>query len=139
MNHSQRDNMTQHHNIDITEGIDLENPSAELFSDIAHKKVEYLRDPKKRKNSSTQLRKFYDEVCLWHEKVGGDEQKFKELLPFIKMINAKVAYAQGRDNVTPEFTQLIKHCLTESTNVKSFNNFKLFFEAIIGFSKLYSK
>lgn len=137
MNYSPRNNATQAPSIDITEGIDLENPSAELFSDIALKKVEYLRDPKK--NSSTQLRKFYDEICLWHEKVEGDEQKFKELLPFIKMINAKVAYAQGRDHVTKEFTQLIKYCLTKSTNVKSFNNFKLFFEAIIGFSKLYSK
>ena len=83
------------------------------------------------------MRRFYDEVCLWEEKVRVNEARFNEFLPFIKMLNAKVAYAKGRNLVDSSFTGMMETCLKQVDSPSTFYSFKTFFEAFMGFYKMH--
>jgi CRISPR-associated protein Csm2 len=115
----------------------------ELFDGIADKTAKFIATPvdeKKdgQKNKSTQLRKYYDELSMWEQKIKQNPEKYSEFLPLIKMINAKVAYANGRKLVDDNFLILMRHCLSQLTeDKKTFENCKLFFEAFMGFYKVY--
>ncbi len=105
-------------------------------------------------NKPTQVRKFYDELCMWHDKVHMAKDKEKELqdnLPFIRMMNAKIAYAKGRNQkedkqdpsvadrtglVDKNFVDLFGLCIQQVNSYKTLRNFKLFFEAFMGFYKV---
>src|SRR5690625_4687227 len=63
-------------------------------------------------NKPTQVRKFYDEVIMWSEKTRTMADLEKNL-PFIKMMNAKVAYARGRDYVDDKFMAWFSSCLAQ--------------------------
>lgn len=71
-----------------------------LFSDTALEAARACTSLKE--NKPAQLRKFYDELVMWHDKVHfaqsteAKEAKFKEVSPFIQMMRAKAAYAKGR-------------------------------------------
>ncbi len=144
--------------------LNLQSPSIELFNDIARQTAEELaqpvkldkrwnnrdkRDEEKLKrlsngNKSTQLRKFYNELVMWVEKVQQQPGKFQEFLPFIKMLNAKVAYANGREHVDDKFVLLVSACLEQikegsEEDRKAFINMKLFLEAVLGFHKAVEK
>jgi CRISPR-associated protein Csm2 len=94
--------------------------------------------PDSKKNKSTQLRKYYDELCMWDQKIKQNPDGYKEYLPLIKMLNAKVAYAKGRDLVDQNFVDLMRHCLNQVTeDKKTFETCKRFFEAFMGFYKMY--
>lgn len=93
-----------------------------------------------RSNKSTQLRKFYDELVMWNDKVQlqrGTEraEKYTELAPFIKMLNAKVAYAKGRGHVDGMFEDIFSHCIKSIKDADSLKHCKLFMEAFMGFYK----
>ena len=64
-----------------------------------------------RGNKPAQIRQFYDELVMWEERVRQDPDRFDEFLPFIRMLNAKAAYAQGRGHVDANFVALIARCL----------------------------
>ena len=128
-----------------TSDINLKKVDAELFSNIAKKKAEEIAKNTK-SNKSTQLRKFYDEIVMWDQKLmmisdkAKQAEKFSEYLPFIKMLNAKVAYAEGRKSsghglVDQNFVALISDCLKQIDNPESMRTFKLFMEAFMGFYK----
>lgn len=51
------------------------------------------------------------------------------------MLNAKVAYAEGRDLVDKNFVKLLEHCLRQAVDTKTLGYVKLFFEAFLGFYK----
>ena len=112
----------------------------DLFNGEARKIAEIIANPRIRKhNKSTQIRKFYDELCLWETKVNQDSEKadtnFTECLPFILMLNAKAAYARGRDLVDANFVKLISDCLKQVKDRETLRICKLFFEAFLGFYK----
>lgn len=91
-------------------------------------------------NKPSQLRKFYDEVCMWSEKARTVED-FNRHLPFIKMMNAKVAYARGRELVDDKFVAWFSSCLAQiktidETGLAVFQNFRTLFEAFMGFYKV---
>lgn len=110
----------------------------ELFDEIAEQTAKYIADIDKDKNKSTQLRKYYDELSMWEQKIKQSPDKYVEYLPLIKMLNAKVAYAKGRKLVTDEFVELMRHCLRQLTDKpETFKTCKLFFEAFMGFYKVY--
>jgi CRISPR-associated protein Csm2 len=128
-----------------TSDINLKVVNAELFSDIAKSKAKVIAKNSK-SNKSTQLRKFYDEIVMWDQKLmmisdkAKQAEKFIEYLPFIKMLNAKVAYAEGRKNsgnglVDPNFVMLISDCLKQVDSPETMRTFKLFMEAFMGFYK----
>jgi CRISPR-associated protein Csm2 len=107
----------------------------ELFDTVAQKVAKTIGQ-NQQGNKPSQIRQFYDELVMWEEKVRQSPEKFDEFLPFIRMLNAKAAYAQGRNNVDPNFTNLISHCLGQVDSAETLHNFKLFFEAFLGFFKM---
>lgn len=117
------------------------NPiDAELFNSVAQQTAQTLADTQRREqNKSTQIRRFYDELLMWDAKATQNPEKFGEYLPFIRMLNAKVAYAEGRGHVDSNFTTLMQHCLKQVSDDKTLRTFKLFFEAMLGFYKLVGK
>ncbi|CAK0771624.1 CRISPR-associated protein Csm2 [Gammaproteobacteria bacterium] len=117
-----------------TSRIKFDEIDADLFDKIAKNMARKLAENTK-SNKPTQLRRFYDEICMWNERVEMEEKRFDELLPFIRMLNAKAAYAKGRNLVDENFVILIRHCLSEVKNPKTMKYFKLFMEAVMGFYK----
>ena len=118
----------------------------ELFGNIAERAAKAVAESgAKEANKPTQLRKFYDEMVLWHEKVhheSGAEAKaakYAELAPFIKMMKAKVAYAKGRKHVDENFEKLFTHLVDQIQDAASLRHAKLFMEAFMGFYKLYKQ
>jgi CRISPR-associated protein Csm2 len=91
-------------------------------------------------NKPTQVRKFYDELRMWEQKVGNVEA-FGKFLPFIKMMNAKAAYAKGREFVDDKFEAWFSSCLGQikqgdERGLAAFRNFCMLFEAFLGFYKV---
>jgi CRISPR-associated protein Csm2 len=113
---------------------------ADLFAGVAKewaKKVGLEENGRQRnENKPSQLRKFYDELCMWDERVRVEPQKFAEFLPFICMLNAKVAYARGRKLVDDNYEKLVNLCLAEVTNPQTLHHCKTFFEAFMGYYKV---
>jgi CRISPR-associated protein Csm2 len=89
----------------------------------------------KYRNKATQLRRFYDELVLWETRASQQPDKFDEYLPFILMINAKAAYAEGRKLVDRTFVNLLHHTLGEVKDAGTLTTCKLFWEAFMGFYK----
>jgi CRISPR-associated protein Csm2 len=117
-----------------------------LFADIAQEKAARVYEGGAgRRNKSTQLRKFYDELVMWFDKVqlertkDAKTAKYTEVAPFVKMMNAKVAYARGRDHVDECFEQMFSHLIRQITDAESLKHAKLFMEAFMGFYKAQEK
>ena len=104
------------------------------------------------KNKSTQLRKFYDELVMWTDKVHSigklehgqkssdvRDARYRDSAPFIKMMNAKVAYAKGRNHVDESFEAMFSHCIKAITDAETLKHAKLFMEAFMGFYKAQEK
>lgn len=119
--------------------IDFKQKNSEIFAKVAKEAAYYIKSASKHVNKNTQLRKFYDELVMWNDKVqlerGKREEKFRELEPFIKMLKAKVAYAEGRKHVDQNFSQVFERCIDQIDSADSLKDAKLFFEAVMGFTK----
>lgn len=124
---------------EIKSTIKFDSISPNLYDEIANETAECIANSEMRDaNKSTQLRKYYDELCMWDQKIKQAPEKYKEYLPLIKMLNAKVAYANGRKLVDKNFVDMMRHCLGQLTEEKkTFENCKLFFEAFMGFYKMH--
>jgi CRISPR-associated protein Csm2 len=107
----------------------------ELFNGIAKDAATKVAFASRDRNKSTQLRRFYDELCLWDLRVQQQPEKFSDYLPFIRMLNAKVAYAEGRKLVDGTYASLLHHTLREIKDSESLATCKLFWEAFTGFYK----
>jgi CRISPR-associated protein Csm2 len=120
----------------------------ELFSVKAEKLAEDVFGGQLRSNGKankpTQIRKFYDEVLRFDgilKTIPSDQQKeeFEKLLPYLKMLNAKAAYAMGRDLVTKEFKDFLSQSLIQIKNKDDFDIFAGLFEAFMGFYKYFDE
>lgn len=117
-----------------------------LFADIAQDAARTIAAAGAGKtNKSSQLRKFYDELVMWHDKLAFEKTadaraaKYRELAPFIKMMNAKAAYAKGRGHVDQNFEKLFSHLISQIACPATLKNAKLFMEAVLGFLKAEEK
>jgi CRISPR-associated protein Csm2 len=125
-----------------TAGIQLRQPGADLFDAIASQAAKTISEDRQR-NKPSQLRKFFDELVMWEAKVSGGaseverKARLDEALPFIRMLNAKAAYAEGRRLVDKNFQELLGHCLRQVEDPATLRHCKLFFEAFLGFYKAY--
>ncbi len=106
----------------------------DLFNGVARQVAETIAE-NRNANKPSQIRKFYDELCLWETKVNLEPARFDDYLPFILMLNAKVAYAKGRRLVDANFVKLIGDCLKQVKSPDTLRLCKLFFEAFLGFYK----
>lgn len=116
---------------------------SDLFSKIAEdwainvcKSGLNARGDKLEKNKISQIRKFYDEALNIKELLKAGED-YRLVFPYIKMLNAKAAYAEGRKLITREFKEFICKSLMQvkENNKKSFEVFLSFFEAFMGYYK----
>lgn len=107
----------------------------EIFNSTAQQAARSVRGDDDRVNKPTQLRRFYDELVLWEGRVNQQPAKFDEYLPFIRMLNAKAAYAEGRKLVDRTFVNLLHHTLGEAKDPETLTACKLFWEAFMGFYK----
>jgi CRISPR-associated protein Csm2 len=135
---------------EILKQIDVANPSGDLFDAIAERAAEEIaksaKAGKRDKNKSTQLRRFYDEIVMWDQRIRQlkEDERARvygaQYLPLIKMLNAKAAYAESRELIDQNFLMLLRHGLRQLEPDKSeaFKNFKLFMEAFMGFYKLHN-
>ena len=115
---------------------------SELFNKTADRWAEKIGNDKKYGVQNTQMRKFYDQVLSLQQKAKqmSDEDFQSDLLPFVKMLNSKVAYASTRNSgggkiINKAFVDMMGSCINQVSNKKDLNTFKLFFEAVIGFHK----
>lgn len=116
--------------------IKLAKPIApELFNGIAKEAAKAVASADRYRNKSTQLRRFYDELVLWETRASQQPERFGEFLPFILMINAKAAYAEGRKLVDWTFVNLLHHTLAQAKEADTLTTCKLFWEAFMGFYK----
>lgn len=106
-----------------------------LFDGIARRVAKAINDADRYRNKPAQIRQFYDELVMWEEKARQNPDRFADYLPFIRMLNAKAAYAEGRKNVDRTFVDLMAHGLKQVKDSTTLRNFKLFFEAFLGFYK----
>ena len=114
---------------------------SELFNRTADKWAEKIGNGRGGVQN-TQMRKFYDQVLSLRQKAKhmSDEDFQSDLLPFVKMLNSKVAYASTRSSgggkiVNQAFVDMMSSCINQISNKRDLDTFKLFFEAVIGFHK----
>lgn len=90
-------------------------------------------------NKPTQIRKFYDEVLRFDSILKTNPAEFDSRLPYLKMLNAKAAYAMGRDLVSKGFKDFISNSLNQIKDKDDFDAFASLFEAFIGYYKYYDE
>lgn len=115
----------------------------ELFSDKANKLAEDVykeqQQSRGKANKPTQIRKFYDEVLRFDSMLKTNPADFENMLPYLKMLNAKVAYAMGRDLVSKGFKDFISNSLNQIKDKDDFDAFAGLFEAFMGYYKFYDE
>jgi CRISPR-associated protein Csm2 len=107
--------------LDYTKDTELFNATAKEWA----KKIE--------RTKKSQVRNFYDKVLELHNDL--EKKEWEDILPFIKMLNSKVAYAVNRKVASREFETMMNACIQEVKTQEDLKVFKLFFEAVLGFYK----
>ena len=115
------------------------DPQADWFDGMAKACAEEFENGNGRDNSVTQIRRFYDELTRWQARVNGSNCEFNKYEPFIRMMNAKVAYALNRRLVNESFERWMNDCIKNTTSAKALTYFHLHFEAMLGFLKHHKK
>ena len=114
----------------------------DLFEDKAEKIAKsFSSDDNSKKIKNTQIRKFYDEVLrlkLKIESANNPEEKFKETLPYIKMLIPKVVYSKNRGNANEAFEEFIKS-IKDINELQKFTVFCDLFECVVAYCKIYCK
>ncbi len=117
--------------LDYKKDGELFNKTAESWAKAIGKEVK-----------NTQIRNFYDQVLKLYEKSKSlQNSEFEtDLLPFVKMLNSKIAYAKtrksaGKNLINDTFVQMMNSCINQVNSKNDLQTFKLFFEAVIGFHK----
>lgn len=109
-----------------------------LVSDHAEKVAdELLADKGRSALTSAQLRRFFHDFRALEAQAGNTEEGFKRMLPRLKMMRAKIAYAYrqgGTDARVPKsFHDFIDQNVRQINTLSDFRRFMLYFEAVVGF------
>lgn len=94
----------------------------------------------RRSITSAQLRKFYNEFKGLEKKLqfraktpDQEEAAFRGVLPLVKMVKSKVAYASGGNKVPRSFADWLNRNVDAINSAREFKAFLLHFEAVVGF------
>jgi len=113
----------------------------ELFSNIASKIAQDVaKESNERTNTPTQLRKFYDEIIRFDSIIKTKPEEFEQLLPYIKMLNAKAAYnyvreSGGKPLISSKFKDFISSSIESVHTKEDFDVLSSLWEAFMGFYK----
>lgn len=113
----------------------------DLFEDKAEKIAKSFRYGDTGNIKGTQIRKFYDEVLrlkLKIESANNPEEKFNEILPYIKMLIPKVVYSKNKGNANEAFEQFIES-IRDINELRKFTVFCDLFECVVAYCKRYFK
>lgn len=88
-------------------------------------------------NKPTQIRKFYDEVLRFDSMIKTNPTEFENILPYLRMLNAKAAYAVGRELISKGFKDFISVSLNKIKDKDDFDAFAGLFEAFMGYYKFF--
>lgn len=93
------------------------------------------------KNMRTQIRKFYDETLHYSIRATNtaNPEPWEIIHPYINMLIAKAAYAEGREKVSSYFTEFIRNSINQIRDPQDLLVFSNFFEAFMGFYRQYDK
>lgn len=88
--------------------------------------------------SSTQLRKFFDEIKSFEKYfISSEKSKWNEKKPYIKMMKSKIAYAIARKGATKGVYKNLEKFITDGINKidkeKDYFTFLSLYEAVYGF------
>jgi CRISPR-associated protein Csm2 len=90
--------------------------------------------------TSAQLRRFYNDMKSLEKKLkfkreGGEADPFLSILPLVKMIKSKVAYASSPRNpkIPQAFAAWLARNIDAIDSIEDFKAFLLHFEAVVGF------
>ena len=111
-----------------------------LFSKVAENLAKTISaDTQQVRNSNkrTQLRKFYDEVVRLTALSKSRPDDWHNILPMVHMLTAKAAYADGRNLISSNFREFISGSVDQIHTPDDLNLFSNFFEAFMGFYRLY--
>lgn len=108
-----------------------------LFSEEADQRAREIGTEDTRKNKSTQLRRFFDEVIKLNTRAQARDADWDLILPYVHMIVAKTAYAKGRDLVTDSFVNLMREGISQVKVKEDLRVFTSFLEAFMGFYKMH--
>jgi len=97
--------------------------------------VEFVKHSEKEKITSTQIRKFYDDLVLLQSKVRTGVNFEEKILPLIRMTEAKIAYSVGRRVLAKLFYDRISQYIQRIQTREDFDNFILFYQAVIAYMK----
>jgi len=112
----------------------------DLFSSKAEVLAkEIFKEGNNKTNKPTQIRKFYDEVLRFDSMLKTNPAEFENILPYLKMLNAKAAYSMGRDLVSKGFKEFISMALNQIKDKDDFDAFAGLFEAFMGYYKFYDE
>ena len=115
----------------------------DLFSEKAEELAKEIYKEQKenrgKANKPSQIRKFYDEVLRFDSMLKINPAEFENILPYLKMLNAKAAYAMGRDLVSKGFKDFISGSLNQIKDKDDFDAFAGLFEAFMGYYKFYDE
>ena len=94
----------------------------------------------RRKNRRSQIRKFYDEVLrLQSLAKSRPKEEWENIHPYVNMLIAKAAYAEGRELVSPDFSKFIKDGVNQVHEPQDLEVFTNLFEAFMGFFRKYQE
>lgn len=113
-----------------------------LFSDIAMSLADKIHEEgQKKANKRSQLRNFFNETVRLNSLANNksNPEKWEHVIPYVNMLIAKAAYAEGKGSVTKGFTKFIKDSVSEIKDSKDLNVFTNFFEAFMGFYRKYGE
>ena len=88
-------------------------------------------------NKPTQIRKFYDEVLRFDSMIKTNPTEFENILPYLRMLNAKAAYAVGKELISKGFKDFISVSLNKIKDKDDFDAFAGLFEAFMGYYKFF--
>ena len=100
---------------------------------------------KKGTNSYTQIRKFYDELLSLQNQMKkykqskSDKESFEIILPMIYLVKSKAAYAKGKGNINHNLESFFKFYIEKITDEETLKYFMLYFEAVLGYLRSYTK
>ena len=120
-----------------------DNKPNTIYSDIAEQAAKSIQHGNK--NNSSQLRKFYDEIVKWNNKVQNKKNEqsrqieFKLSIPDIQKLKSQAAYAFSRDLIDDKYLEIFNHCIDSITSPRMLKEVKFFLEAMMGFYKYHEK
>ena len=113
----------------------------ELFSKTAEALAKQVakdhEQSRKKENKRTQIRKFYDETVRLDTLTKSRSEEWVSIIPIVHMLTAKTAYARGRKLISENFMNFIKVSVNQIERPVDLNVFCNFFEAFMGFYRLY--